>query len=170
MLSASNPAPRRDEMRKSAATPGMERGLCQLVCTRPPKPCGSRAIPRVHGPRRGLSVLSRSVALGSLCRPRLHTASTGKRRSFVARARPRLTLCYALDPLAFTGLRPNTPAPAKRARGPSRSSMRRASFHLAMRSPRANEPTFNCPVCQPIAKCTIVVSSVSPERADTIAA
>ena len=48
--------------------------------------------------------------------------------------------------------------------------MRSASFHFAMRSPRANEPTFNCPAPQPIAKCTMVVSSVSPERADTMPA
>ena len=41
--------------------------------------------------------------------------------------------------------RPNTPAPAKRARAPRRSSMRSASFHLAMRSLRAKEPTFSWP-------------------------
>src|SRR5207248_4540857 len=60
-------------------------------------------------------------------------------------------------------------APAKWARGPSASSMRKHSFHFAMRSERANEPTFNCPTPQPIARCTIVTSSVSPERAETIA-
>jgi hypothetical protein len=40
-------------------------------------------------------------------------------------------------------VRPNTVAPAKRARRPRRSSMRNTSFHLAMRSPRANEPTLS---------------------------
>ena len=34
-------------------------------------------------------------------------------------------------------------APAKRARGPSASSIRKASFHFAMRSERAKEPTFS---------------------------
>src|SRR5690242_8521669 len=35
--------------------------------------------------------------------------------------------------------------PANRARGPSASSMRKASFHFAMRSERAKEPTLSCP-------------------------
>src|SRR5579872_2959661 len=51
----------------------------------------------------------------------------------------------------------------------SASSMRNASFHFAIRSDRANEPTFNWPAAQPTARWTIVVSSVSPERAETIA-
>ena len=38
-----------------------------------------------------------------------------------------------------------------------------------MRSERANDPTFNCFTPQPTARCTIVTSSVSPERADRIA-
>src|SRR5579872_7398764 len=59
--------------------------------------------------------------------------------------------------------------PAKRAFGPSASSMRNASFHFAIRSDRANEPTFNWQAAQPTARWTIVVSSVSPERAETIA-
>ena len=46
--------------------------------------------------------------------------------------------------------------------------MRSASFHFAIRSERANEPTLSCPAPQPIARCTIDVSSVSPERAETI--
>ena len=37
-----------------------------------------------------------------------------------------------------------------------------------MRSPRANEPTLSWPTLQPIARWTIVVSSVSPERAETM--
>ena len=48
--------------------------------------------------------------------------------------------------------------------------MRSASFHFAMRSPRANEPTLSWPVPQPTARWTIVVSSVSPERAETMPA
>ena len=48
--------------------------------------------------------------------------------------------------------------------------MRNASFHLAIRSLRANEPTLSCPTDQPIARCTMLTSSVSPERAETIAA
>jgi hypothetical protein len=48
--------------------------------------------------------------------------------------------------------------------------MRSTAFHLAMRSLRANEPTFSWPTCQPMARSTMVVSSVSPERADTMAA
>src|SRR6516225_8443316 len=58
--------------------------------------------------------------------------------------------------------------PAKRARCPSASSIRKASFHFAMRSERAKEPTLSWPASQPTARCTIVMSSVSPERAETI--
>ena len=47
--------------------------------------------------------------------------------------------------------------------------MRSASFHFAMRSERAKEPTLSWPAPQPTARCTIVTSSVSPERAETIA-
>ena len=46
--------------------------------------------------------------------------------------------------------------------------MRSASFHLAMRSERANEPTLSCGTPQPTARWTIVTSSVSPERAETM--
>jgi hypothetical protein len=41
-------------------------------------------------------------------------------------------------------------------------------FHVAMRSDRENAPTFNCPAFQPVARWTIVTSSVSPDLADTI--
>jgi hypothetical protein len=41
---------------------------------------------------------------------------------------------------------------AKRARAPSRSSTRTASFHFAMRSPRANDPTLSWPELQPTAR------------------
>ena len=46
--------------------------------------------------------------------------------------------------------------------------MRSTSFHFAMRSERANEPTLSWPASQPTARWTIVTSSVSPERAETI--
>ncbi len=46
--------------------------------------------------------------------------------------------------------------------------MRRASFHLAIRSERANEPTLIWPASQPTARWTMVTSSVSPERAETM--
>ena len=49
------------------------------------------------------------------------------------------------------------------------SSIRSASFHLAMRSDRENDPTLSCAAFQPTARCTIVTSSVSPERAETMA-
>ena len=48
--------------------------------------------------------------------------------------------------------------------------MRKASFHLAIRSLRAKEPTLSCPTPQPTARCTIVTSSVSPDRAETMPA
>ena len=48
--------------------------------------------------------------------------------------------------------------------------MRSASFHFAMRSPRAKLPTLSWPTPQPTARCTIVTSSVSPERAETMPA
>ena len=47
--------------------------------------------------------------------------------------------------------------------------MRSPSFHFAMRSARANEPTLSWPASQPTARWTIETSSVSPERAETIA-
>ena len=53
-------------------------------------------------------------------------------------------------------------------RGPSASSMRSTSFHFAMRSERANEPTLSWPASQPTARWTMVTSSVSPERAETM--
>lgn len=46
--------------------------------------------------------------------------------------------------------------------------MRMASFHLAMRSERAKEPTFRPGARQPTARWTMVTSSVSPERAETM--
>ena len=46
--------------------------------------------------------------------------------------------------------------------------MRSASFHFAIRSERANEPTLSWPAFQPTARWTIDTSSVSPERAETI--
>ena len=46
--------------------------------------------------------------------------------------------------------------------------MRSTSFHLAMRSLRANEPTLSCPAFQPTARCAMATSSDSPERADTM--
>src|SRR5437899_11922802 len=58
--------------------------------------------------------------------------------------------------------------PAKGAVGRRAASMRSPSFHFAMRSERAKEPTFSCPASQPTARCTIVTSSVSPERAETM--
>jgi HAD superfamily hydrolase (TIGR01484 family) len=64
--------------------------------------------------------------------------------------------------------RASAAAPAKRASPASASSIRSTSFHLAMRSERANEPTLSCPALQPTARCAMDTSSVSPERAETI--
>jgi hypothetical protein len=36
------------------------------------------------------------------------------------------------------------------------------SFHLAIRSERAKEPTFSCPAFHPVARWTMATSSVSP--------
>ena len=47
--------------------------------------------------------------------------------------------------------------------------MRRPSFHFAMRSEREKLPTLSWGTPQPTARCTIDTSSVSPERAETIA-
>src|SRR5437762_7517868 len=57
--------------------------------------------------------------------------------------------------------------PAKGAADPRAAWMRSPSFHFAMRSDRANEPTLSWPAFQPTARWTIVTSSVSPERAET---
>ena len=46
--------------------------------------------------------------------------------------------------------------------------MRSPSFHLAMRSERENDPTLSCLTPQPTARWTIVTSSVSPDRAETM--
>src|SRR5688572_24708360 len=59
---------------------------------------------------------------------------------------------------------------ANPAGGFARVSIRMASFHLAIRSERAKEPTFSCPAFQPVARWTIATSSVSPERAETMLA
>ena len=48
--------------------------------------------------------------------------------------------------------------------------MRSTSFHFAIRSERANEPTLSWPAFQPTARWAIATSSVSPERAETIVA
>lgn len=56
--------------------------------------------------------------------------------------------------------------PANCAPWPMASSMRSASFHFARRSERANEPTLSWPAFQPTARCTMAVSSDSPERAE----
>src|SRR5262249_7945020 len=60
--------------------------------------------------------------------------------------------------------------PAKLARSGSASSIRSASFHFAMRSERANEPTLSWSAPHPTARWTIATSSVSPDRAETIVA
>ena len=73
--------------------------------------------------------------------------------------RPRQARCRA-----SRALRGRRSAPSR----PDASSMRSASFHFAMRSERANEPTLSWPAFQPTARWTIETSSVSPERADTI--
>ena len=57
---------------------------------------------------------------------------------------------------------------AKRPPWPSASSMRSTSFHFAIRSERANEPTLSWPAFQPTARWAIATSSVSPDRAETI--
>src|SRR3984893_3742079 len=59
------------------------------------------------------------------------------------------------------------PHPPKVAAGPRAASMRSPSFHFAILSERAKEPTLSWPAFQPTARWTIVTSSVSPERAET---
>src|SRR3546814_1758351 len=58
--------------------------------------------------------------------------------------------------------------PANSAWLPIASSIRSISFHFAMRSERVKLPTFNCPASQPVERCAMVTSSLSPERAETI--
>src|SRR3546814_2805683 len=58
--------------------------------------------------------------------------------------------------------------PAYSAPTPIAPSIRSISFHLAIRSERVKLPTFNCPAFQPVARCAMVTSSLSPERAETI--
>src|SRR6185437_13093531 len=60
--------------------------------------------------------------------------------------------------------------PANVALSPISSSMRNNSFHFAMRSDRAKDPTLNCPESQPVERCAMLTSSVSPDRAETMAA
>src|SRR5277367_1952954 len=71
---------------------------------------------------------------------------------------------------AFRGARPRASAdrPANTASSPRASSIRKHSFHFAIRSDRANDPTLIWPASQPMARCAIVTSSVSPERAETM--
>jgi hypothetical protein len=53
---------------------------------------------------------------------------------------------------AFEWLRGSAARPAYRAEAPSASSIRSASFHFAMRSERAKEPTLSLPAFQPTAR------------------
>src|SRR4051812_20576371 len=76
------------------------------------------------------------------------------------------TILYDIQ--VFTGVFCSTARPAKLLLPPRASSIRNASFHLAMRSDRAKEPTLSCPASHPAAKWTMVTSSVSPERAETM--
>ncbi|SKV22649.1 Uncharacterised protein [Mycobacteroides abscessus subsp. abscessus] len=46
--------------------------------------------------------------------------------------------------------------------------MRSSSFHLAVRSDRVMEPTLSCSAPHPTARCAMVTSSLSPDRADTM--
>ena len=48
--------------------------------------------------------------------------------------------------------------------------MRMSSFHFAVRSPRVMDPTLIWRVFQPTARCAMVTSSDSPERALTMVA
>lgn len=57
--------------------------------------------------------------------------------------------------------------PTKLSR-PSSSWIRSTSFHFTIRSERWNEPTFSCPAPSPTDKWLIKLSSVSPERAETM--
>ncbi len=75
---------------------------------------------------------------------------------------------YAFPAGSAGGVRPSAAAPAKRARDPRASSIRSASFHFAIRSLRAKLPTLSWPTPQPTARWTMVVSSVSPDRAETM--
>ena len=59
--------------------------------------------------------------------------------------------------------------PMKRAWSPRERSMRITSFHFAIRSPRANDPTLSWPALVATARCEMNASSVSPLRADTTA-
>ena len=59
--------------------------------------------------------------------------------------------------------------PSNAAVGPSSSSIFIKRLYLAVRSPRVGAPVLICPVPIPTARSAIVVSSVSPERCDTIA-
>ncbi len=103
-----------------------------------------------------------SVSSGFWRRERMAAGSCG-----LSRARSRQTPSHARLKILWLAM-PNAAPPAKRAAGPSASSMRKASFHFAMRSERANEPTLSWPASQPTARWTMVTSSLSPERAETM--
>src|SRR3974377_2010384 len=76
---------------------------------------------------------------------------------------------FQIGPLVVHPARtPSAAPPAKRARCPSASSIRKASFHFAMRSERAKDRPLSGPAPQPTARCTMVMSSGSPERAEMI--
>merc|ERR1712100_233428 len=66
----------------------------------------------------------------------------------------------------FYGLRKLVPA--KTHASPSSSSMRRSWLYFARRSERHGAPVLICPVRKPTTKSAMKVSSVSPERCDTI--
>src|SRR6185312_541091 len=91
-------------------------------------------------------------------------ADFGRHQVNLPRDGPAASCPVGLRSSHWSGVRP-----AKRARRPRASSMRSASFHFAMRSERAKEPTLSCGTPHPIARWTMVTSSLSPDRAEMIA-
>ena len=94
------------------------------------------------------------------------TVSQSRACASTCARKPGVVRCWSTAFMA--GSRSRAKAP-RTADGPRASSIRRASFHLAVRSDRANDPTLSWPTPQPTARCTMVTSSDSPDRADTMA-
>src|SRR5689334_21530799 len=64
--------------------------------------------------------------------------------------------------------RRNAARPGYRALAPRALSMRRSWLYFAVRSVRESDPVLICPVFAATAMSAMVVSSVSPERCETI--
>ena len=74
-----------------------------------------------------------------------------------------------LSSMLYLCSRCNRDLPSNTACAPNCASMRSSSLYLATRSVRFGAPVLICPALRATTRSAIVVSSVSPERCETMA-